>query len=240
MVAELGTLSLLAVTIGFIHCVSGPDHYVPFVAMSRVGSWSLRKTILITLLCGVGHVAGSALLGFIGIAVGIIVFQLETAESLRGNLAAWLLVVFGIGYFLFGVVHAIRSLRVRQEPSKPDAVDASQAQAESLASSKGSMTPWILFAIFVFGPCEPLIPLLMYPAAKASVLNVVLVTLLFGVTTLVTMAALVALIRQGMLAVRFPRIQVYGHALAGFIVVVCGVFIMYEEQIHTFVTQLFT
>jgi len=27
---------------------------------------------------------------------------------------------------------------------------------------------WALFLIFVFGPCEPLIPLIMYPAAKLN------------------------------------------------------------------------
>jgi hypothetical protein len=31
-----------------------------------------------------------------------------------------------------------------------------------------SLTPWVLFTIFVFGPCEPLIPILMYPAAAES------------------------------------------------------------------------
>ena len=36
----------------------------------------------------------------------------------------------------------------------------------------GSMTPWVLFTIFLFGPCEPLIPLLMYPAAKGNMWGV--------------------------------------------------------------------
>ena len=56
-----------------------------------------------------------------------------------------------------------------------------------------SMTPWILFAIFVFGPCEPLIPVLMYPAALQSVAGVLLVTSVFAVVTLATMLGVVLL-----------------------------------------------
>ena len=66
MTSELGTLSFAAVSVGFLHCVGGPDHYLPFVAMSRGGLWSLRKTLLVTTLCGIGHVAGSAVLGLLG------------------------------------------------------------------------------------------------------------------------------------------------------------------------------
>ena len=109
MTPDLLKLSIGAVSLGFLHCVSGPDHYVPFVAMSRVSSWSMKKTVLVTVLCGAGHIASSALLGFIGVALGLIAFQLGTdyslesdggliarAEILRGDLAAWLLLGFGL------------------------------------------------------------------------------------------------------------------------------------------------
>ena len=35
-----------------------------------------------------------------------------------------------------------------------------------------NLTPWILFTIFVFGPCEPLIPLVMFPAAEHTMVGV--------------------------------------------------------------------
>ncbi|HEX7375587.1 MAG TPA: hypothetical protein VF278_00670, partial [Pirellulales bacterium] len=59
MNADLGALSLAALSIGFLHTLFGPDHYIPFVAMSRVGGWSRSKTLLITLLCGLAHVGSS-------------------------------------------------------------------------------------------------------------------------------------------------------------------------------------
>ncbi|KHE93351.1 MAG: hypothetical protein K8F52_18855 [Candidatus Scalindua rubra] len=48
---------------------------------------------------------------------------------------------------------------------------------------------WRLFTIIVFGPCVPLIPLLIYPAAENIAL--VLVTSLFGVVTIATMLSIV-------------------------------------------------
>ena len=66
MPADFVTLSAGAVTLGFLHCLVGPDHYVPFIAMSRIGSWSFRKTMIVTLLCGIGHILSSVVLGFLG------------------------------------------------------------------------------------------------------------------------------------------------------------------------------
>jgi len=48
-----------AAMVGLLHTAAGPDHYLPFVALSRAKNWTIRKTILIVSLCGFGHVAGS-------------------------------------------------------------------------------------------------------------------------------------------------------------------------------------
>jgi nickel/cobalt transporter (NicO) family protein len=259
MSPELMSLSLAAAWTGFIHCLCGPDHYVPFVAMSRVGAWSLRKTLVITFLCGIGHVLGSALIGFVGIALGLIVFQLEQTESVRGDIAAWGLFGFGAVYTLIGMVHALRS-DTRTTGLENLAADASNevpvkttlpvegSTPTTLAERGGNpysssqtekslpagtspgpamvanktMTPWILFVVFLFGPCEPLIPYLMVPAAKANMWGVAWVTLLFSVTTLATMTTLVALIYRGTLAIRFHSLQRWGHAVAGLVVLACA------------------
>jgi len=104
--ALLGT----AFTLGFVHTLLGPDHYVPFVAMSRAGRWTLKKTVVITLLCGLGHVLSSVLLGLVGIAAGVMLVRLEAIESIRGDVAGWLLLGFGLAYFVAGVVKAVRNM----------------------------------------------------------------------------------------------------------------------------------
>jgi nickel/cobalt exporter len=238
MTAELLSLSLAAAWTGFVHCLCGPDHYVPFVAMSRVGSWSLRKTLIITFLCGIGHVLGSALLGFAGIALGLIVFQLEHTEAIRGDIAAWMLFGFGAAYTFGGIVHALRKHREGTQglellKSSPEATSQSLTQVNKYQSPENTpttpeaaksrpLTPWILFVVFLFGPCEPLIPYLMVPAAKANMWGVAWITFLFGVTTLITMITLVALIYRGTLVFRFHALQRWGHAVAGLVVMACG------------------
>lgn len=241
-------LSGTAASLGFIHTLLGPDHYLPFIAMSRAGGWSRSKTIVITLLCGLGHVLSSVLLGTVGIAFGMGVLKLEALEGLRADLAGWLLLTFGLVYFGWGVRRAIRN-----RPHAHGHVHANgmlhahehvhngehlHVHADSRANKHGapaiengersSLTPWVLFTIFLFGPCEPLIPVLMYPAANGRIWDVVLVSAVFAVTTLATMIAAVLLARTALARMQsaatgaFARLERYSHALAGFMVLLCG------------------
>ena len=109
MTREIIILIGTALSLGFFHTLFGPDHYLPFIAISKARRWSMLKTGFVTLLCGVGHVLSSVVLGFIGIALGVAVFKLESIESFRGEFAAWLLLIFGFTYFIWGLHRAIRS-----------------------------------------------------------------------------------------------------------------------------------
>jgi len=182
--SEMLVLGLTAASIGTVHTLLGPDHSIPFVAMSRAGNWSARRTLWVTAGCGLGHVAGSVLIGFFGLALGVAVMKLEALESLRGDTAAWMLIAFGLAYLTWGIVQAVRNLphahphshahgTVHSHPHPHDAahrhldvVDPAGGAASGAAAAS-VWTPWLLFLVFVFGPCEPLIPLLMYPAATA-------------------------------------------------------------------------
>ncbi len=231
MTTDFGSLSLLAVSIGFFHCLCGPDHYVPFVAMSRVGMWSLRKTLLVTILCGMGHVLGSVLLGLLGVAAGWLLFeQMTNVESIRAAFAAWMLVAFGLLYFLWGVRHAVRRAKAGVADEE-ELMEGAAAEARGTIARAGSFTPWILFVLFLFGPCEPLIPILMVPAANTDLWMVAWVSILFALSTLVTMTCLVAFIYLGSIRVRFQWAQIYGHALAGLIVLLCGLAMVLEPAL---------
>lgn len=212
MSEEMVLLYGLAVGLGFTHTILGPDHYVPFIALSRAGGWTLRRTLLITLLCGVAHVLSSVALGLIGLGLGTEVVKLENIESARGRMAGWLLLGFGLAYTVWAVRRAIRlgGRRGVQSPRRGD------------SSSWGR----ILFVVFVFGPCEPLIPLLMVPAAHGHWANLAIVSVLFGLTTLLTMLGMVAASVTGLSwwgarwAGNFTGR--YGPVLAGLAVLACG------------------
>ncbi|MBN1927444.1 MAG: hypothetical protein JW798_16545, partial [Prolixibacteraceae bacterium] len=100
---EIWILTLTAASIGFLHTLFGPDHYLPFIVMSKARNWSTFRTVSITVFCGIGHVGSSVLIGSIGIALGIGLRKLEVLESVRGDWAAWAFLAFGVGYLILAV-----------------------------------------------------------------------------------------------------------------------------------------
>ena len=72
-----------------MHTLIGLDHTLPFVVLGRSQGWSLRKTLALTALCGLGHVLSSIVLGLLGIWLGIGLAGLEGIEASRGNLEAY-------------------------------------------------------------------------------------------------------------------------------------------------------
>lgn len=234
MSPELVMLTLSAAAIAFIHTLFGPDHYLPFIAMARARGWATRKTLRVTLLCGVGHLAGSVALGLLGIAVGIQLASLEWLEGMRGDLAAWLLIGFGLAYMAWGIRHAWRNRPHSHWHAHDGTVHRHEhthhdehAHVHEARAGRTSITPWIIFVIFVLGPCEPLIPLLMYPAATESLAGVLLVTTVFGVVTVATMLAAVWLTLSGLERLRLPALERFAHALAGGTVLACGLAIVF-------------
>ncbi len=230
---ELIILYFTAASIGFLHTVFGPDHYLPFIVMARARKWSLTKTGLITILCGIGHIMSSVTLGVIGIIFGIAVMRLEALESFRGNIAAWALIGFGLAYFIWGLRRAIRHKPHQHIHLHQDQKHDSHYHVHSGDHShvhdkdKRSITPWILFTIFVLGPCEPLIPILMYPAAKKSIIGLFLVTGIFGLTTIITMLSVVIITSLGIKLIPLDRFERYTHALAGATICLSGLAIQF-------------
>lgn len=229
MSKELIALYVTAASIGFIHTVFGPDHYLPFIVMSRARRWSLGKTGLITFLCGLGHIMSSVVLGIIGIIFGVAVMKLEAFEAVRGNLAGWTLIAFGFAYFVWGLHRILRNRPHRHLHLHGDLTEHvhthqhMEGHAHVHAEGKGNITPWILFTIFVLGPCEPLIPILMYPTAKQSIAGLVGVTATFGIVTVGTMLSIVAIASFGINILPLGRLERYTHALAGATICICGI-----------------
>ena len=234
MTAELNALIIAAASIGFFHTILGPDHYLPFIMMSWARKWSGLKTTLITVLCGLGHIGSSVVLGLIGVSLGLAVKKLEIVESVRGNLAAWLLIAFGLVYFVWGLRRAYQ--KKSHMHSHTHAVGVAHKHLHNhhrehvhVHDDKAtpSITPWVLFVIFVFGPCEPLIPILMYPAAKNSLFGLLVVTCVFGIVTIATMLGVVLLSVAGVDFVRLSRFQRFSHAIAGATICLCGLAVQF-------------
>lgn len=228
MSSQLITLMATAAGLGFIHTLIGPDHYLPFIVISKARGWSRGKTALVTFLCGLGHVAGSVVLGMVGIAAGLSLEWLVSAESNRGEIAAWLLTTFGLLYCIWGLREAWRNkphthhhAHIKGVPHEHEHTHSSN-HAHPHDQGKKNLTPWILFTIFIFGPCEPLIPLLMFPAAAESFLGVASVAIVFAIVTISVMMAVVLAGTFGLNFIRFKKLQRFSHALAGGLILICS------------------
>ncbi len=222
-------LVMTAASIGCLHTLLGPDHYLPFIVMAKARSWSLPKAIAVTGYCGLGHFASSLILGAVGIGLGLAAGNLEIVEALRGDFAAWALIAFGVTYFAWGIKQALKNkphthmhcheggLMHKHEHSHHQ----SHAHIHDRHSGVG-LTPLALFIVFVLGPCEPLIPILMYPAATANWGGVILVCGVFGLATLLTMTTMVAVGVLGLRRISLGPMDRFSHALAGGAVALSG------------------
>lgn len=235
MSADLGLLVLTAASIGFVHTLLGPDHYLPFVAMSAARRWTRARMLTVTAICGLGHVLGSVAIGTIGIAIGVSLHRLEWLEGLRGDVAAWLLTGFGLAYLAWGLKKALRSRPHTHEHVHADGTwhrhehghEGGHLHPHVDAGRGPGITPWVLFVIFVLGPCEPLIPVLMYPAARHSAWGMVAVVLAFALATLATMLTIVVLASRGLERLPLQAAERYSHALAGAALSLCGLGILF-------------
>ena len=232
---DIGLLVLTAISIGFVHTLIGPDHYLPFVAMSAARNWTHRKTLAVTALCGVGHVTGSILIGFVGIAIGASLNHLQWLEGVRGDLAAWALTAFGLVYMAWGLKQAWRSREHSHDHLHSDGTrhrhshghhtrdEHMHVHVQVDTDGVRSITPWALFVVFILGPCEALIPLLMYPASRHSWWGLVTVAGAFAVATIATMLGIVYLAMRGLERLPLAAAERYSHAFAGAALSLCGV-----------------
>ncbi len=229
--ATLGVVLSAALTVAVVHTLIGVDHTLPFVVIGRARQWSMRKVLAITALCGLGHVMSSVLLGFGALALGTALTNIAWVQSIRGELAAWLLIAFGSFFAVRGFVRASRAARAHSHAhAHEDGVvhvhDHDHSHASHVhphaAPDARSTTIWTLFIIFVLGPCEPLVPLMLAPAALDNALGILLVVAVFGIATIAVMVAVVGAAYLGLSRVSLPFVQRHAEVFAGLAIALSG------------------
>jgi len=202
-------LLLSTLSIAFVHALA-PDHWMPFAVIGKAQKWSRSKLMLMTFVSGIGHVGSSIVVGAIGILLGFSLSKLTTAEAHRGEMALWLLIGFGIAYTIWGIKKA--------RDYKHEHVDPATMKSKTV-------TLWTLFAIFVLGPCEPLIPL-MFLATEYGWSGIMVTSLTFSIVTIFMMLIQSLLAYAGIQLIRHDIAERYSHAFAGFVIFLTGAFVM--------------
>ncbi len=206
----MGTLLISAASVAFFHALA-PDHWVPFVALAKSSRWSMAKLGWVALLAGIGHVVSSLLLGLIGLWAGLMIHHVKGAEAWRGRVGIWLLIGFGVAYALWGLKHA--------QHHHP------HVSVEEAVKVYAVRRMWMLFAIMVFGPCEPLIPL-MFVASEQGMTTVWTMSALFSVVTVAMVVGQSCLSYAGVRLINTPWMERYAHALAGLVIVLTAIFVL--------------
>lgn len=200
------------VSIAFLHALA-PDHWMPFAAIGKAQKWTKPKLLWITFISGLGHVGISIVFSVVGILLGFSLSKLKHVEGHRGEIALWLLIGFGIAYMLWGIKKGKE--HCHHHHHHPD---------EKELKSK-TVAVWTWFAIFILGPCEPLVPL-MFLAYNYGTMGVVMVTSVFSVITIIMMLSQSLLAFMGIQLIRGNVMERYSHAFAGFIIALTGVFVL--------------
>ena len=124
-------------------------------------------------------------------------------ETVRGNWAAYGLIGLGLGYMAYSLRkqrqgHTHTHLHTHAD-GRSHSHPHNHHHDHSHAHPEGSIWPaFSLFVIFLLGPCEVLIPVLMVPAAAFGLEAAALVTLCFGTATIATMLFMVWALAKGL------------------------------------------
>ena len=226
----LGTTAAVAV----VHALLGIDHSLPFIALGRARRWSLRYTVGITAACGLVHVGSSVAIGAVGAVAGRTLDWMASIESARAELAAGLLLGFGLAYAAWatwclhrGVVHS--HLHVHADGRVHAHPHDHRGDHLHVHDVSAGVTPWALFVVLLLGPCEPLVPLMVVPAMSHSWVAVGGVVVVFGALTIATMAAAVAVGYRGLDFVPTRSVTRYADLVAGLVVAASGAAVLLLE-----------
>jgi hypothetical protein len=201
-------LAVAAVTLASVHALA-PDHWAPLAALARVQGWSAMRTARVTAACGFAHVTVSVVLGLIGLAFGIRIFDRFGAQL--ESFAGFILIVFGVVYGVWGLRHAAAHLHGHHHHHYDHVHEPRR------------MTPLTVFLVYAADPCLAIFPL-MFAAAPLGWASVALIVVLYETATIVTMMALALPARSAANTfVRGQWMHRYGDALAGAFIVAVGV-----------------
>ena len=134
-----------AVTVGVLHTVLGPDHYLPFVAIGAARRWSRGKLLAVTALCGTVHIGASfAIALVVGGLMGLGVSRVEEVLGWQGAAVAWSLVVLGLGYAAWGLLRPHRHRHMPDGSHLPEGLSA----PDTTPAPGRDVTIWALVLIF--------------------------------------------------------------------------------------------
>lgn len=236
----IATAALVAVTHTLI-----PDHWLPYVAMSRGKGWSTGKTMRVTAIGAAIHLVTTAiiglLLGFVGIAAINVISDkadfiggiLLLAFGLYFTWKGWKAYKFGGGHSHAG--HSHPHPHGHEEEHAHNCEGHSHSHEEEHAHNseghshshgeKVEKSDFALGAILGARPCAEAIPIFL-AASSIGLTSSIFAVAAWVIATLVSMLGIVWLSLKGLEASKLKVLDKFGELGAGLVIVLVGVIMM--------------
>ncbi len=226
---QLGALFVVAgaALVGAVHALL-PDHWIPFVVLSKARNWDIPRSLRAVVAGGVAHLASTAALGLLIAYLGA--GALEKVGHTAELAGAGVLVVFGAVLTWRGVRTARAAAAAdgtadhgppvrpghRCGPGHRHAVG--QGRDRPAASDRSHI---LQGAILGLRPCAEAIPIFLAAATFGLTPSLVAVAVWVAVT-LGAMVAVVWLSLLGLRGLRPERLARYGELVAGAVILAMG------------------
>lgn len=236
----LTTIAATGFTVAFFHAAI-PTHWLPFVLVSRARGWKRSKTLLVSAVAGMGHVALTSLLG---LAIAWFGFQLD--ERL-GEIFSWITggVLLAIGSFYswrqlsgHGVLHHHAPGGHHQASAKCGHGHEHSHWDEELKDTRlvsDKTGDWAaisgLFMMLTLSPCEGFLPVYL-SGVQFGWRGFVVLSLILAVATLAGMMLFTWLTLVGFERFKLKSFERYEAGLLGVIFIVLGLLMLGVEHGH--------
>jgi putative Mn2+ efflux pump MntP len=202
-----------AFVVSTVHALM-PDHWIPLVLISRAEGWSHGETMWISALVTLPHMISTILLGM---AIGLIGFQLSTAyELIMERIAPAIFILIG-GYYVY------KGLRLEEHHHHGD----HEAYEGLKGKPKRAIISFMATALF-FSPCVPIGSYFLV-ASPAGATGLIAVSAIYLAVTLAVMLAMIYLGRKGVDRVRWRFLEHNENLITGAILMLLGVFVYFVE-----------
>jgi hypothetical protein len=181
-----------------------PNHWLPFIALSRAEKWSTKKLIMIISIGAIFHSLSTAILGFF---ISYFGYYISSISQLEKILPTFFMVFFGMIYLI---------------------IDHQEHYNDPL--KKKSINPifsvMLLYLGMFFSPCLE-IEAIYFSVGRYGLTSFVLISLIYTIITLVSMLTFSYLAYKGLLKY-FPKIlEKYEKRMIGLVLIILGIFSFY-------------
>ncbi|RYF92637.1 MAG: hypothetical protein EON95_11695 [Caulobacteraceae bacterium] len=202
--AVFASIAAAGFAVAFMHAIL-PTHWLPFVLVGREQKWSAGKTLGVTALAGLGHVAFTILIGAVVVAIG-----LAAAPALE----AWFKWVVAAVLAALGLFYLTRE--AHQHADRP----------RRYLSDRAAIAGLVL--LLTLSPCEAFIGVYM-TAIKHGWLGFGLLSLVLLAATAAAMMLFTGLMLAGARFVKLDALQARESTILGLALIAMAIAVIIFE-----------